>query len=160
MKLPPSKKVAALLLLLSFMVSFVPPAMAQEVNEVPGEVGNVVIPAEEGEVQTLEEPRPSIEMKEDVPQEEAAPSGKASKKPGAPELDRGEASAMQTNALSSPTSPRNEAFDSRRISLPEVEKNSGALTYRYPLSIPPGRNGLEPALSLSYHSQEGREAGA
>ncbi len=34
-----------------------------------------------------------------------------------------------------------------------VDQSSGALTYTYPLTLPDGRNGMTPKLSLSYNSQ-------
>jgi len=37
--------------------------------------------------------------------------------------------------------------------IPNVNPASGALVYDYPLSVPPGRNGLQPDLKLSYNSQ-------
>ena len=36
---------------------------------------------------------------------------------------------------------------------PEIDKNTGALNYEYPITLPPGRNGLTPDLSLKYNSQ-------
>ncbi len=38
--------------------------------------------------------------------------------------------------------------------LPEVDQSSGALTYTYPIEVPPGRNGLRPDLNLSYNNQK------
>ena len=37
--------------------------------------------------------------------------------------------------------------------LPQSESTSGALVYRYPISVPPGRNGLQPDVQLIYNSQ-------
>src|SRR3989344_932685 len=40
---------------------------------------------------------------------------------------------------------------------PEVDLSSGALVYRYPLKLPPGRNGLTPELALVYNSQDRKD---
>jgi len=37
---------------------------------------------------------------------------------------------------------------------PQVDQTSGALTEKIPLDIPPGRNGLQPDISLEYNSQK------
>ncbi|MCX6718450.1 MAG: FG-GAP-like repeat-containing protein [Candidatus Staskawiczbacteria bacterium] len=43
--------------------------------------------------------------------------------------------------------------------LPEIDKNTGALNYSYPISIPPGRNNLQPDIALSYNSSQNEQAG-
>ncbi len=35
-----------------------------------------------------------------------------------------------------------------------TDATTGAFTYSYPLTLPPGRNGTQPSLSLNYHSQD------
>jgi Salmonella virulence plasmid 65kDa B protein len=42
--------------------------------------------------------------------------------------------------------------------LPTADQASGALTYTYSFEVPPGRNGMEPDLRLTYNSQENNEA--
>ncbi len=37
--------------------------------------------------------------------------------------------------------------------LPNVDENSGALMYQYPITVPLGRNGLQPSIALTYNSQ-------
>src|SRR3990167_5746862 len=36
--------------------------------------------------------------------------------------------------------------------LPEIDKNTGALNYSYPIAVPPGRNNFQPDIALSYNS--------
>ena len=47
----------------------------------------------------------------------------------------------------------NAGLFTSRSALPQVENSTGAFTYRVPLDIPPGRNGLTPDVALEYNSQ-------
>ncbi len=49
------------------------------------------------------------------------------------------------------------AGGSARAHLPNVQQNTGDLVYEYPISIPPGRNGLQPDLKIAYDSQSPSE---
>src|SRR5262249_53655687 len=52
----------------------------------------------------------------------------------------------------SPTIPNASVFG-QTIDQNVVDKSSGAYTQKIPLDIPPGRNGLQPDVSLNYSSQ-------
>ena len=57
-----------------------------------------------------------------------------------------------------PSTPSlNEAFNPVKQQFPQVNKNSGALTYAYNLAVPPGRNNMQPDLKLSYNSNDKTE---
>lgn len=43
--------------------------------------------------------------------------------------------------------------------IPEPDPTTGALIYSYPLTVPPGRNGLAPDLKLTYNSQDSQKGG-
>lgn len=48
-------------------------------------------------------------------------------------------------------------FETKKFA--QVDESSGSLQYELPLTVPPGRNGVEPHLSLSYSSKPEYEAG-
>src|SRR5260370_1938364 len=51
-----------------------------------------------------------------------------------------------------PTVPNSNVFTAQ-TEAPKVDGPTGAFTQRVPLDIPPGRNGLQPDVSLQYNSQ-------
>jgi hypothetical protein len=40
------------------------------------------------------------------------------------------------------------------VSVPELDQNTGGLSYQYPIVVPPGRLGLQPYIALQYHSED------
>jgi RHS repeat-associated protein len=56
-------------------------------------------------------------------------------------------------ATVNPPTISNPTVFSIQTNAPKVDGTSGALTQTIPLDVPPGRNGLQPALSLNYDSQ-------
>jgi hypothetical protein len=56
-----------------------------------------------------------------------------------------------------PTIPNASVFTSQAL-LPKVDSSSGAFTQQMPLDIPPGRNGLQPDITLDYNSQRTQDS--
>jgi RHS repeat-associated protein len=66
-----------------------------------------------------------------------------------------ETTATHTPASSGDADPLfvSQTQASQKSSQLKADESSGALHYDYPLEVPPGRNGLQPDLKLSYNSQ-------
>jgi len=62
-----------------------------------------------------------------------------------------------TNLLASSPGPDSGKNTVAGQKLPQVSEVNGSLNYQYPLTIPPGRNGLQPDVALVYSSQSNDE---
>src|SRR3989344_5464884 len=72
--------------------------------------------------------------------------------PGKPgESDGGQVETLSAGTGEEYTYDRDPVKASLKIN---TDASTGAFTYSYPLSIPPGRSGMQPSLSLNYHSQD------
>src|ERR1700732_2232421 len=56
-----------------------------------------------------------------------------------------------------PTIPNSTVF-TQQTQAPKVDGATGAFTQQVPLDIPPGRNGLQPDVSLDYNSQRASDS--
>lgn len=103
------------------------------------------------------------------PSAQAAPSGgqaaAPAEAPATKQPSTDAASSPITTQLSTSGSPAPpDALVTYRNELaktvePRVDEASGALQYEYPISVPPGRNGLQPELKLEYDSQRNDQDG-
>ena len=77
--------------------------------------------------------------------------GNKSTDPGKPGTGDGEVETLSAGAGEAYTYDRDPVKASLNIN---TDATTGAFTYSFPLTIPPGRNGMQPSLALNYHSQD------
>jgi hypothetical protein len=99
---------------------------------------------------------------------ESSDAGTSAVMPSAPSNDTTPSSPTTPPHLTPATSPSsglgspnpqpviNGSFDQDRLT---IDKNTGALDTTYPITIPPGRNNLQPDVSLTYNSQNSQLGG-
>lgn len=123
-------------LVLVFLFAFQPlaPAFAQLLDS-----GDTIVDAPAPEPAPVPEPAPTSEP---------APEPEPEQQPTEPENQPAE--ALQ----STEEEPANDQTQPSQTSqkLPEIDKNTGALSYGYSIAVPPGRNNLQPDIALSYNS--------
>lgn len=64
---------------------------------------------------------------------------------------------INSNTDDDPTPFNLKPVDNIKRSLADIDAATGALTYSYPLRVPPGRRGIQPSLALAYNSQSNEE---
>ncbi|MEK7539140.1 MAG: SpvB/TcaC N-terminal domain-containing protein [Patescibacteria group bacterium] len=67
--------------------------------------------------------------------------------------DKKSLSSVQTSSVTSGTTQSYSPSGAQKTLQPKTDLNTGALTFDYPISAPPGRNGLTPDLKLQYNSK-------
>ncbi len=121
--------------LLAFLLAFSPLAqiMAQEVRQES-------VPSE-NRTSVQDEPKTAI----DVSEEEVIEPVKSEE----------EFQQSSSNSMSSSTAGGFllDTRDTPTANLPQTDQATGGLSYEYLLSVPPGRNGLQPELKLQYSNQ-------
>lgn len=108
-------------------------------------VAEIVTPNIEANIDTLKSSGKKVTTEEKVIQDEKIEEKSIVEQAQAESLNSVIDSSGQTSGSSSA---------SRNVLLPETDASTGALIYRYPFSLPPGRGAMTPQISIVYNSQQ------
>ncbi|MBI3630985.1 MAG: hypothetical protein HY221_01475, partial [Candidatus Sungbacteria bacterium] len=89
-----------------------------------------------------------------VPAEAVIPAPAAPKDTSTPAPAPSSVQNLSASSLPSDVSFRTLDAAYRKTTLPQADPASGALSYSYPIVVPPGRAGMEPSLALTYNSSD------
>src|SRR6185369_10289844 len=141
-----AKKLTAFLLAFFILLTPFAPIFAQEISS--------SIPIE----QSAPGPSaPTIDQTDLAPAAEDVPVVEAKPNPDIKPINgdtEPSSNSLVNNDPSTGLAPSVNAIIKQQV--PQPDAASGALTYSYPIAIPPGRNGLQPSLSLNYNNQNGQ----
>ena len=153
------RKLAVILLVFSFVLGPVLPALAQEVQTTP----EVLTPIVEEPVKDIPQTEPPVEdPKDQAPVEiPELPEKVDGEKPDTLDSQNNKEKDPNVDPLAAsfsidslPNSPR-EVFSSNRNRISsQIDSLTGALIYKYKILVPPGRNSMTPDVSLVYNSAE------
>src|SRR5882672_11457806 len=149
------KKIAAVISLIVIVVPLLPPAtFAQEANPSsdPGASSATQpsdIPAPSGLTFNVN-PNGSTPSISPVSNSALISSPAVSPNPVAPEISPVVSPSSPSAPLSPGTPAVNEVIDSERAQSAEINSNTGGFTHTYAITVPPGRNSLQPDLKLTY----------
>lgn len=152
------KKLTASLLVFSFVLSPLVSVYAQEAETAPAqsEPTSSSEPSSETPAQTPETTPSTTPVEETTPVEQVpteetqSPTEEQSKPIDETPIDAQSANMMSGFATSYSGDLTNDITKERLT--PQIDNLTGALTYSYKFTLPPGRNGVSPDLALTYSS--------
>jgi RHS repeat-associated protein len=163
------KRFVVLLVIVSIFAPSISPILAQEASDAPSapaeESGSKGVPllSAPSDVETAPDEKlgplpPVVEQKEASPEEASTKETdqKEEEKIDLPPDTEPQAMSMFSAGSGSPGKDSVASTDFNQNQF-KIDKNTGAARTSYPIVIPPGRNGIQPDLTLLYNSQDGQK---
>src|SRR3989344_698895 len=136
-------------LAIAMVLTPIAPVLAQEAEPAPA----VEAPAQEPvlsepKVAEPEESKKSNQEEKNIKTDKTE-KDKDGKKDGEGVPEEPDATLRSISSVSGSGTKQNSTIN---LSLPSADSTQGSMEYRYPIAVPPGRNGLQPDLPLTYNS--------